>query len=289
MSKYREIAKDLASILKAFVRHPSECLRIMRPLPEIVAGALKAKDWPGDISNHSAKPSSPSPPPDDTENRLARYFDSHREGRGILKWLHYFDIYHRHFQKFIGQEVHIVEIGIFSGGSLGMWKQYFGPKCRIYGVDIHKECKVYEDDQTKIFIGDQADRSFWQGFKTNVPRIDIVIDDGGHLPHQQIVTIEELLPHLQPGGIFWCEDILGIHQKFVAYLYGLSDRLNAYGIKPDESEVDPSEFQRSIYGVHLYPYVAVVEKAKTRADRFACPRHGTEWAPFSITASGIGG
>jgi len=289
MSKYREIAKDLVSFFEAFVRHPTECLRIMRPLPAIVAGALNAKDWPRNISDQPGKVSHGDPAQGHTQNPLGVYFESHEEGRGILKWLHYFDIYHRYFQKFVGQEVHIVEIGIFSGGSLDMWKEYFGPKCRIYGVDIHEECKAYEDSQTKVFVGDQADRSFWEGFKKNVPRVDIVIDDGGHLPHQQIVTLEELLPHVQPGGVFWCEDILGIHQRFVAYLYGLADRLNAYGIKPDGSEVDPSEFQRSIYGIHLYPFVAVIEKAEVRVERFACPGHGTEWQPFSVTASGLPG
>jgi hypothetical protein len=289
MSKYREIAKDLAAFLRAFLSHPTECLRILRPLPGIVAGALNAKDWPSDVAGRLGETSRANLTLAATDNPLADYFESHQTGRGILKWLHYFDIYHRYFQKFVGREVHIVEIGIFSGGSLDMWKQYFGPKCRIYGVDIHKECKVYEDSQTKIFIGDQADRSFWEEFKKSVPRVDIVIDDGGHLPHQQIVTLEEMLPHLQTGGVFLCEDILGVHQGFAAYLYGLSDRLNAYGIKPDGSEVDPSEFQRSIYGVHLYPFLAVIEKAEVLAERFACPGHGTEWQPFSITASGITG
>jgi len=49
-----------------------------------------------------------SPEPD---NPLRKFFDSRQSGPGIWKWLHYFDIYHEHFQAFRGREVHIVEIG----------------------------------------------------------------------------------------------------------------------------------------------------------------------------------
>jgi ubiquinone/menaquinone biosynthesis C-methylase UbiE len=88
---------------------------------------------------------------------LEEFFDSHTEGPGIWKWRHYFEIYHRHFSKFVGKDVHVLEIGVYSGGSLAMWKHYFGPQAKIYGVDIEQACKAYEDKQTKILVGDQAD------------------------------------------------------------------------------------------------------------------------------------
>ena len=105
----------------------------------------------------------------DFTNSLRTYFDSHKEGRGIWKWNHYFEIYNEHFKKFRGREVHILEIGIYSGGSLEMWKEYFGPKCRIYGVDIQGSCKEYEDDSVKVFIGDQEDREFWTALQEGGP------------------------------------------------------------------------------------------------------------------------
>ncbi len=66
-----------------------------------------------------------------------------------------------------------------------MWRDYLGPKAIIYGVDTEPDCRVYENDGVKIFIGDQADRSFWREFRRKVPALDIVIDDGGHQPEQQ--------------------------------------------------------------------------------------------------------
>jgi len=129
------------------------------------------------------------------QNPLETYFDSLTAGPGIWKWRHYFEIYHRHFAKFIGREVHVMEIGVFSGGSLGLWKNYFGPQCRIYGLDIMEACRSYEDESVRILIGDQGDRNFWKQVKAQVPMLDVVIDDGSHWPEDQIVTLEEVLPH----------------------------------------------------------------------------------------------
>src|SRR5262249_13726373 len=114
--------------------------------------------------------------PQRSRNPLEQFFDGRTEGRGIWKGQPYFEIYDRHFSKFVGKDVHMLEIGIYSGGSLEMWKDYFGLRAHIYGVDIEAACESYEDPQTKIFIGDQADRSFWERFKQDVPKLDIVVD-----------------------------------------------------------------------------------------------------------------
>ena len=75
-----------------------------------------------------------------------------------------------------------------------MWRHYFGEHCRVHGVDIREECKMYEDAHTTIHIGDQADRAFWKRFRESVPAVDVLIDDGGHQPEQQMVTLEEMSP-----------------------------------------------------------------------------------------------
>jgi hypothetical protein len=41
----------------------------------------------------------------------------------------YLDAYHRHFERFRSQEkVVMVEVGVQSGGSINMWRNYFGDK-----------------------------------------------------------------------------------------------------------------------------------------------------------------
>jgi hypothetical protein len=216
-------------------------------------------------------------------NELEAYFDAHKTGRGLWKWRHYFPIYDAHFAKFKGREVHILEIGIFSGGSLDMWRSYFGDKVHVYGVDIEPACRVYESSGTRIFIGDQSDRKFWQQFIAEVPQLDIIIDDGGHLPSQQIPTLEMLLPHLRPGGVYLCEDIRGRFNTFVSYVHGLSRDLyggQLFDENPD-LELTPTDLQRSIDSIHLYPFVAVVEKREERLEHMSAPKHGTEWQPFT--------
>ncbi len=112
--------------------------------------------------------------------RLLDYFEAN-QGRVIHKWVHYFDIYERHFERFVGDEVNILEIGISHGGSLQMWKHYFGEKANIVGVDIDPRCKSFEEERIKVLIGDQGNRNFWTSIKSSLPQFDIIIDDGGML------------------------------------------------------------------------------------------------------------
>lgn len=67
-------------------------------------------------------------------NNLGKYFKENN-GNLIHKWVHYFDIYERHFSRFRNRKMTILEIGVYQGGSLQMWKNYFGPQAEIYGVD----------------------------------------------------------------------------------------------------------------------------------------------------------
>jgi SAM-dependent methyltransferase len=218
--------------------------------------------------------------PPEAPNPILSYFDAHRKGPGIWKWMHYFDIYHRHFSKFIGREVHVLEVGIYSGGSLSMWREYFGKGCHVYGVDIEEACMAYEDVGIKMFIGDQADRSFWTRVKNAVPTIDILIDDGGHLPEQQRITLEEMLPYIAPGGVYLCEDIHGVFNHFAAYVQGLASGLNLCETREETSGLacTLSNFQAAISSIHLYPFVAVIEKRERSLSQLMSSKHGTQWS-----------
>ena len=114
-----------------------------------------------------------------------------------------------------------------------------------------------------------------------VPRLDIVIDDSGHLPSQQIPTLEAVLPHLAPGGVFLCEDIHGGAHPFHSYVDGLSRNLHGHNLTIGVTlKVQPTSFQQMIHSVHSYPFVTVIEKRKAPADLLEAPKHGTEWEPF---------
>jgi hypothetical protein len=108
-----------------------------------------------------------------------------------------------------------------------------------------------------------------------LPQVDIVIDDGGHAMRQQIVSFEELYPHLQPHGVYLCEDIHtsvapqygGGYRRagtFLEYAKGLVDQLYAwYSYEPERFAVNA--FTRGTYALHFYDSVLVVEKRPMQA------------------------
>ena len=202
-------------------------------------------------------------------NPLAAYFFSN-PGRLMRKWQGYFDIYHRHFAQFRGRSPVVLEIGVFQGGSLQMWRDYFGPGARIVGIDVDPRCRQFEEAQISVLIGDQQDRGFLAEVKRQLPHIDIVIDDGGHTMPQQITSFEELYPHLQPHGVYLCEDIHtsmmpeyggGYRRQgtFLEYGKGLVDCLYAW--YSEENKASTAEaMTRSTYALHFYDSVLVIEK-----------------------------
>jgi hypothetical protein len=214
-------------------------------------------------------------------NPLTAFFDARTAGRGIVKWRHYFEIYDRHLAKFAGEPSTLLEIGIYAGGSLDMWREYLGPGCRLYGVDIDPDCTRFEE--ATVFIGDQADRAFWERFRAETPPLDIIVDDGGHTSEQQLVTLEELLPRLRPGGVYICEDIHGDGNPFLGSVFGLSRGLFAYDLTLDEENPErvltspTTPFQSAMHSVHVYPYVVVIERRDVPLAELVASKHGSEW------------
>jgi len=209
-------------------------------------------------------------------NRLEQYFYTNKR-KVIHKFLHYFEIYDRHFSRFIGKDVTILEIGVSKGGSLELWRHYFGDKCKIYGIDIDPTCKSLESDQIEIFIGDSEDREFLRCLKDKISEIDILIDDGGHTMKQQIVAFEELYPFISPDGVYLCEDLMtsymdnyggGYKKKntFIEYSKDLIDHLNAWHFNKkswrSKKKWGVNEFTLSTHSMHYYNAVLVIEKRK---------------------------
>lgn len=202
-------------------------------------------------------------------NDLEKYF-TENTGRLIHKWKHYFEIYDRHLSRFRYTDVHVVEFGVSHGGSLQMWKQYFGPNSKIFGIDINPHCKKLEEEQVEIFIGDQEDRRFLKALSEKIPRIDILIDDGGHTMKQQINTFEELFSYIDENGVYLCEDSHtsywpeygGGYKKrgtFIEYSKNFIDYINAWH-STQTSRLSVTEFTRSVHSLHYYDSVLVIEK-----------------------------
>lgn len=206
-------------------------------------------------------------------NDLEKYFNENT-GRLIDKWQHYFEIYDRHFSRFREKEVVVVEFGVYQGGSLQMWKHYFGPGARIYGIDINPHCKQLEEDRIEIIIGDQEDRDFLRSLASRIPKIDVLIEDGGHTMGQQIATFEEMFPQVAADGIYLCEDLhtsywpdygggLRRRDSFIEYSKHFIDRLNAWHSVEPDYKVDP--MTRTAHSLSYYDSVIVIEKRAVEA------------------------
>src|ERR1700719_2091673 len=137
---------------------------------------------------------------------LEELFDRGTGGR-CSKWRHYFEIYERYFSRFKGTECAYLEIGVQLGGSLDIFKEYLGDRTRVVGVDLNPECKQWEREGVEILIGDQSDAAFMGGVVVPKGPFDIIIDDGGHIPDQQLVSFLTLFPHLKEGGVYLVEDL----------------------------------------------------------------------------------
>lgn len=132
-------------------------------------------------------------------------FTEHR-GRQIDKWHHYFEVYDRHLSKYQGKAPRILEIGVDHGGSLQIWKKYFGARSSIVGIDIREEC-YFQEAGLEIHIGDQTNTTFLG----SLGEFDIVIDDGSHVPAHQSASFTYLWPKTR--GVYLIEDC---HDRFPA-------------------------------------------------------------------------
>ena len=140
------------------------------------------------------------------ETALWHLFDGHR-GRTIRKWPHYFPIYERHFAHLVDTRPAFIEIGCGKGGSLQMWRTYFGPGARIIGLDIRPECREYEEPGIHVRIGDQADSAFLGSVLDEFGPPDAVLDDGSHLMQDVTASFHHLYPALADRGVYMVEDL----------------------------------------------------------------------------------
>jgi len=193
------------------------------------------------------------------------------QGRPFVKTDIYIDVYETYLRKFRNRPVNMLEIGVFKGGSLQIFKKYLGKKARIFGLDINPDCQAYDEDRIKVYIGDQEDKVFMKALADKLPKLHIVLDDGGHSMAQQINTFEVLYPRLALGGAYICEDTstsywpnygAGLKQPgtFIEYMKDRVDDLQAFYVK----ELDDLSIARSTAGIHFYHGMVVLEKRKMK-------------------------
>lgn len=91
------------------------------------------------------------------------------------------------------------------GASLKMWKDYF-PNAQIYGMDILPGAMISED-RIQTFLGNQGLQEDLDKMLNKTGKdIDLVIDDGSHFYHDQVITCKYLMSMLKEDVLYIIED-----------------------------------------------------------------------------------
>jgi cephalosporin hydroxylase len=193
------------------------------------------------------------------------------QGRVIHKWKHYFPAYEAHFARFINRPIVFLEIGCGQGGSLQMWKRYFGPHALIIGLDINPACAQFAEDQIAVRIGDQSDPAFLARVLEEFGTPDVVLDDGSHVMAHIEASFRFLYPRTAAGGVYMVEDLHtaywpdyggGLRRPgtFIETAKHLVDELNADWT---QGALPATDFTRATQSMHFYDSLVVFERGRT--------------------------
>jgi len=198
----------------------------------------------------------------------------------------YTKYYNLIFNDIKDNSLNILEIGVATGASLKMWKEYF-INSKIYGIDIESSCKKLEEDRIKIFIGGQDDPNFLNKTKSEIGSdLDIIIEDGSHYSVHQINSFKLTFPFLKSGGLYIVEDL---HCSYIPsyrrgesiigvnFFKSLVDELNLNGKSPScnkefmankeltisqlEKENKPiNYYEKYIESILFFPSMCIIKK-----------------------------
>ncbi len=124
-------------------------------------------------------------------------------------------------------KIKLMEIGVFNGSSLRMWREFF-QNGQIIGVDNKPHTLKHAGDRIEVVFGDQSDEDCLRAIAKDHGPFDVIVDDGSHIWSHQILTLQTLLPAVNSGGIYIIEDM---HTSFGSYV-------DDYGQGAAETAVD---------------------------------------------------
>ena len=169
-------------------------------------------------------------------------------------WVHdYTRLYDKHIGYLRQSAKKILEIGVFRGASLLLWKHAF-PKAQIFGVDKHTaiwQKFLSGQRRIKVFVGFQEDVEFLK--KDVIPngKFDIIIDDGGHLPKPMQASFRALWDSVEQGGWYVIEDLFGNYRR---------DKIKDTTMGMLKDLIDEMSLKGEIKSMHFYYNICFIEK-----------------------------
>lgn len=133
-------------------------------------------------------------------------------------------VYWHHYTEFYEEELefykckNILEFGVWKGASI-CWLMDRYPLASIHGADIlDVQASWPQEDRVKYFQVDQGDIHQIRGLFQDIGEsLDLVIEDGSHIPVHQRNCLIEGIRHMSRGGIYILEDIHTSHPSHPYY------------------------------------------------------------------------
>ena len=191
----------------------------------------------------------------------------------VHKWHHYLPIYERYFAPYKDKAPKFLEIGVSKGGSLALWRKYFGADATIFGIDIDPTCAKFDGQSGSVRIGSQDDPEFLRQVVAEMGGVDIVLDDGSHMSKHIRASLNTLFPLLEEGGIYMIEDLhatywpshKGGYQNrgtFISDLRQMYDDMHHWYHAEGQKISATADF---LSAMHFYDSIAVLEKQRVTA------------------------
>lgn len=210
------------------------------------------------------------------EGDLAKLF-ADNEGTRVNRWHHYLPLYEQYFAKYRGTPVRFLEIGVYRGGSLSMWRNYLGKEATIFGIDIVPDCAAYDGKYGQVRIGSQDDPEFLASVVEEMGGIDVVLDDGSHRMEHVRASLTALYQKLEMGGTYMIEDL------HTAYYRGFSGGFRGKGnfflmvrdIIDDmhhwyhAQDIQHPNLLDAVSGIHVHDSIVVLDKNQCHRPTFS--------------------
>jgi len=200
----------------------------------------------------------------------------------------YFPVYEALFAPYRNRPIVFVEVGVLHGGSLFMWREYFGPSARIIGIDLSPHAKRWEKEGFEIYIGDQNSEEFWRDFFSEVGQVDILLDDGGHTNLNIIATVCAALPHVRDGGLILVEDVTTSYmsqfgnpskRSFINFAKAMIDAINS---RSGHLELRAKIVSNTVYSMSFFESMVAMHIDRTRCVRSFVISSGTETGAIDV-------
>lgn len=127
----------------------------------------------------------------------------------------YLEVYEEILAPYLETAKNILEIGIFKGDSLRMWKQYFFGD--VYGVDCDIMPHGGMADLTEMVKSGEFNIKLFDATNENAVKdnfegimFDVIVEDAGHAVEQQVELYNIWKNYLTPNGIYIIEDVQDI-------------------------------------------------------------------------------